>query len=243
MLRAFASSRFVLFSLTSAALMTLGTGEDCSAQGRSKPQPAAGGKALDQQAEKVMTDYLSGLADLATRYEETGDREKAVEMLKSILKVKPDAEIVKSRIKSLEEQVFNDNVITLDLDPSAGWVMAGVLVQKDKPVRIEADGTFKVTLSETISAAGFATQDPVRDLVDNVPTGALMAIVAKGETGNRRAQPTREKDSPKPVTIGNRKEFNPPESGALFLKINLPESARASGKIKLKITGNMMPIR
>ncbi|HWL06801.1 MAG TPA: hypothetical protein VNQ76_00140 [Planctomicrobium sp.] len=237
---------FSLWSMTtglSLALLLISPEWSWAQASRRNTTPAVTGKALDQQADKVVGDYLSGLADLATKYEESGEREKATEMLRSILKVRPDAEIVKARIKTLEEAVFNDNVTTLDLDPSAGWVPTGVVVTKDKPIRIQADGTFRLTLSETLSPAGYPSVDLVRDIADNVPFGGLMAMVVKGETGNRRGPPSRDKDSPKPTGIGVQREFKPPESGMLYLKINLPEAAKATGKVKVKINGNIQSLR
>ncbi len=234
------SCRIFAFGLSVIALLVHAESGWAQSSRRNTPPPS--GKALDQQADKVVNDFLAGLADLATKYEETGDREKATEMLRSILKVRPDAEVVKARIKTLEEAVFNDNVTTIDLDPSSGWVATGVMVSKDKPVRVEADGNYRLTLSDNLTAVGYPSVDPARDVVDNVPFGGLMAMVAKSDAGTRR--PTgREKDGPKITSIGARKEFSPNENGMLFLKINLPESARATGKLKVKITGNMLNTR
>lgn len=203
---------------------------------RPAPPPQANAKVLDQQADKIMTDYLAGLADLAGKYEEAGEKEKAIGMLSSILKIKPDAEVVKARIKSLEESVFKGNEILVDVEAGAGWIQTGLMVTKDKPVRIEAEGTYRVSLSEQLGPAGYPSNDLAFEVIDNVPFGCLVALVGKGPTpGGRRGQ---QKDGPQVVEIGNEKEFSPNQSGQLLLKINLPQSAKGNGKIKVKISGN-----
>lgn len=223
-------------------LLPCWSGSSGLAQGTKRPAPApvANSKSLDQQADKVQTEYLSGLADLATKYEEAGDVTKAVDMLKSILKIKPDADVVKARLKQLEESVFSDNVYSIDIEAGAGWVAAGVLVTKDKPVRFEADGTYKVAANDMLGPAGYPTQDLAHDMADGVPFGALMAMVGKSDAGARKPN---QKDAPKPMTIGARREITPQDSGPLFFKINVPESAKCTGKVKVKITGNMLPVR
>ncbi len=215
---------------------------EAHAQANRRPAPPANSKTLDQQAEKAMNDYFASMADLATKYEESGNREKASEMLKSILKLKPDAEIVKSRIKTLEEAVFNENVQTIDFDTSTGWASTGIMVMKDKPVRIEADGSFRVSLTDAIGPAGYPTQEVMTDVVEGVPVGALMAVVGRVEMSSKRGN-QKGKDEPKVVAIGTQREFVPTETGPLFLKVNLPSSARVNGKLKVKITGNMAPVR
>jgi len=225
-----------------ACVMSLLAVSNVRAQGsRRQPAPVANGKALDQQADKVLNDYLSGLADLATRYEDVGDTQKSSEMLRSILKVKPDADVVKARLKQLEEAVFTANIVTVDVDAGAGWVPAGVLVTKGKPVRFEVDGTYRLNLSDTIGPDGYVTHDLARDVAKEVPFGALMGMVGKSEVGNSRRNS--QKDAPHPFAIGAKREVEPSESGPLFFRINLPPSSKATGKFKVRISGNVLPTR
>jgi len=195
-------------------------------------------KSLDVAAEKAETDYLSSLADLAGKYEEAGDVQKASEMLKGILKLKPDAEVVKSKLKKFEEMVFKDNVHTLDVDAGGGWISAGVLVSKDKPIRIEAEGAYKFVTSDVLSPNGYPADDLIRGVVDGIPTGGLMAAIGKsGDTGGGRRE---NKDLPKPMFIGTHKEIVPKESGPLLFRMNVPGGSKCTGKIKVKITGNIV---
>jgi len=194
-------------------------------------------KSLDVAAEKAETDYLSSLADLASKYEEAGDVQKASEMLKGILKLKPDAEVVKSKLKKFEEMVFKDNVHTLDVDAGGGWISAGVLVSKDKPIRIEAEGAYKFATSDVLSPNGYPADDLIRGVVDGIPTGGLMAAIGKsGDTGGGRRD---NKDLPKPMFVGTQREIVPKESGPLLFRMNVPGGSKCTGKIKVKITGNI----
>lgn len=194
-------------------------------------------KSLDAAAEKAETDYLSSLADLASKYEDAGDLQKASEMLKGILRIKPEAEVVKNKLKQFEEMVFKDNVHSIDVDAGSGWIAAGILVSKDKPVRIEAEGSYKLTASDVLGPGGYPGEDVIRGVVEGVPCGGLMAVIGKsGETGNAKRAP---KDLPRPIFIGTSKEITPKESGPLLFRVNVPEGAKCIGKLKVKITGNI----
>lgn len=193
-------------------------------------------KSLDQAAEKAETEYLSNLADLANKYEEAGDVQKAGEMLKGILKIKPDAEVVKGKLKRIEEMVFKDNVHSMDVDTGSGWITTGILVSKDKPIRIEAEGTYKFTVNDVLGPNGYAGENLVSGVVEGIPCGSLMVVIGKsGDAANRRDA----KDLPRPMFVGNQKEIVPKEGGPLLFRVNVPEGSKCIGKIKVKITGNI----
>lgn len=199
-------------------------------------RPAPGStKPLDLQAEKIQAEYLQGLSKLASEYEEAGDLEKAAGMLKEILKIKPEVESVKNKLKQFEEAVFDSNSVTLEVDSAKNWVTTGVTVTKDKPIRIEATGTYKFVVNETLGADGFDNNDPLQEMAANLPAGGLIAMVAPTDR-NRR-------DPPQPVMIGAAKEVTFKESGLLLLKVNAPSTAKCVGKLKVKISGNVAPAR
>lgn len=194
-------------------------------------------KSLDLAAEKAETDYLSNLADLAAKYEDAGELQKASDMLRGILRIKPDAEVVKAKLKKFEETVFKENVHTLEIDPGSGWIAAGILVSKDKPVRIEAEGSYKFIANDVLTPMGYPGDDLLRGVVEGVPTGALMAVVgSSSDSGSSRRPP---KDLPKPMFIGSQKELTPKESGPLLFRMNVPDGSKCTGKIKVKVTGNI----
>jgi hypothetical protein len=192
---------------------------------------------LDQQAEQVQSDFLKGLAELANKYEEAGEVDKAREMLTSILKIKPDVESVKRKLKEFDESVFENNEVSVEVDVSRGWVNSGVAVVKDKPVRFKSEGSYRFIVNETVGPEGFGSQDPTRDMVQGVPAGGLVAMVAPASQSQGRNR-NRSDDDREVVFLGADKEWTPKESGILFLKLNVPPNSKCIGKVKTTITGN-----
>lgn len=197
-----------------------------------KPASPAEIKSLDFKAEKVEMDFLKSLVELATDYEKAGEIERSKAMLESILKIKPDSDSVKQKLKSYEEEVFDRKSTIVDLDVSRGWINAGVLVTKDEPVRIQAEGSYRFMVNEELGPKGYESRDPTKDLVSNIPTGALIGMIAPA---------TRKKNqtAPQPFLIGDARELKPNESGILFLRVNTPPLAKCTGKMKLKLSGNI----
>lgn len=225
--------RFLLLSGLCATLVLVHPAE-LQAQRRSPPSPT---RTLDSAAEKAENEYLSTLADLAKQYDDAGDKQKASEMLRNILKLKPDAEVVKNKLKQYEEAIFKDNVQTIEVDVSSGWVATGILVSKDKPVRLEADGTYRFSINDSVGPGGYASNNVASGLVDGIPCGALMAVVGKAnESAGRKPN---DRDLPRPFLVGTQKEVTPKETGPLLFRVNTPEGARCIGKIKVKVTGNI----
>lgn len=212
------------------ACVLLGAAISANAQGK-RASPAEL-KSLNFKADKAEQAFLKSMVDLATDYEKAGEIERSKEMLKSILKLKPDAESVKSKLKQYEEDVFDRKSVTVDLDVSRGWINAGVLVSKDKAVRVEADGVYRLLIDATLGPKGYEQKDRTKDLVSGVPTGALIGMIAP--TTRKRNQP-----EPQPFMIGDAKEIKPNASGILFLKVNTPPQAKCTGKLKVKLSGNI----
>lgn len=200
------------------------------AQGK-KPSPAEI-RVLDSKAEKVEQEFLKSLVDLATEYEKAGEIERSKEMLQSILKLKPNTDSIKNKLKEYEEEVFDRKSTVIDLDVARGWINAGVLVEKGMPVRIQADGTYRLLVNEELGPQGYQQKDAAKDLVAGIPTGALIGMVAPATRGKN--QP-----SPQPFLIGDSKEVKPGETGILFLRVNTPPQAKCTGKIKVKLSGNI----
>ncbi len=200
------------------------------AQTQPRRPTAAATKSLDVEAEKAQMEYLKSLGALAGKYEDAGDKDKSAEMLRAILQIKPDVQSVKDKLKEYEESVFDENNTVIDVDASNGWTNTGVLVSKDKSIRLEAIGDYKFIINVSLGPAGYESKDPATDLVSGIPTGALMAMIAPPKKG---------KEDPSPILIGAGKEFAPQESGILFLRLNTPPGAKCIGKVKVKLSGNI----
>ncbi len=201
-----------------------------NAQGR-KASPAEL-KSLDFKADQAQQAFLRSMVDLATDYEKAGEIERSKEMLKSILKLKPDADSVKSKLKQYEEDVFRRKSVTVDLDVSKGWINAGVLVTKDQAVRVEAGGVYRLLVDATLGPKGYQQKDSTKDLVSGVPTGALIGMIAPSTRNKKQPEP-------QPFMIGDAKEIKPNASGILFLKVNTPPQANCKGKLKVTLSGNI----
>ncbi len=211
---------------------------DANAQAPKKPNAAAA-RALDLEAQKVEGEYLKSLTTLATSYEEAGDREKAEAMLRAILKIRPDAEPVKLKLKELEESVFKEQQEIIDLDTAKGWITTGYMVEKGQRVRVEATGTYKLIVNDDLGPEGYRSEVANgADFFDGAPTGALIAVIVPPG-----AQPGRKKgEGPQPFLIGTQKEFEPGESGLLVIRVNAPANAKCVGRLKVRLSGNMSKV-
>lgn len=224
-------SRTTLAALGMAVIFCVMFADMSGAQSKSAP---ANTRLLDLQAQKIQQDFVKGLGELVTQYESAGERTKAMDLLKSMLKLDPNLDAAKAKLKELEEAVFEERVIEIEIDSSGSWVSAGVQVSKGEPFRVEAAGTYKFIVNETLGPDGMKTNDPTRDLITGIPCGALMGMVVDANRPRRgRTEP------PAPFAIGAAEEITPKTSGSLFLKLNTPPGAKCIGKIKATVSGNI----
>ncbi len=194
---------------------------------------AAATRTLDVTAQKLEAEFLKGVADLASSYEEAGDKEKAKAMLQAILKLRPDAETVKEKLQELEESVFTDQQEMLDLDMSKGWVSTGMVVEKGKKLRLESAGSYKLIVNDSLGPDGYQSEsDEV--FFDGAPMGALIGMVIPPGTV---ASHTKGK-GPQPFMVGEKKELGPQVTGLLVLRVNAPPGAKCVGRLKVRLSGN-----
>lgn len=225
-----------LFVLLTCLAAYAGTAAPGWAQGRRpKPDAPVNVKSLDDKAASLEQDYLNGLLELAQGYEDAGQTDKAKAVLQDILRLKPDAEAVKARLKELDEAVFDENVRSVEIDVARGWTITGLTVKRDAPIRFTAEGSYRFILNESIGPDGLSHEDVMRDMAAGVPSGALMGLIVPPPKQGQR-QP----DKPgAPFAIGASREYNPPEDGVLLLRMNLPPGTKSVGKIKVTISGNL----
>lgn len=208
------------------------------AQAPKKPVPV-NSRALDLEAQKVETEYLKGLSTLATSYEEAGEKEKAEAMLQQILKLRPDLESVKMKLKELEESVFKDQQELIDLDTGKGWISTGILVEKGKKLRVEATGTYKLIISDDLGPEGYHSEDSNgADYFEGAPTGALIGVIVPpgGTPSGKKGE------GPQPFLLGTQKELDPRENGLLVVRVNAPAQAKCVGRLKIRLSGNMSKV-
>jgi hypothetical protein len=191
---------------------------------------------LDMQAQQLQQEFLQNLVELATGYEEAGEIEKAKETFRTVLTLDPENAQVQAKIEELDNRVFEENQTSVDVDVTAGWVNSGIRVTKDRPIRIEAQGSYRFSVIEELGPTGFPTGDPSTQMIEGIPAGTLMGVVfplnrPQGQGDNQ----------PQPFFIGASREYTPTEDGILWLRVNLPANHRCVGKLEAAFSGNIAP--
>jgi len=191
---------------------------------------------MESKAQEARTAYLGQLSDLAQGYEDTGAGDRAQEILQQLLRLNPDDDRVKARLKDLQERVFKDKQTEFEVDSTKGWVVTGVRVSKGQAIRLESDGSYKFIVNTDIGPDGFPVENVMQDMGKGINAGALMGvIIADPMQRGRAGQPG------EPFQIGRELEFKPNADGVLFVRLNVPPGSRCIGKIKLRISGNIAP--
>lgn len=230
----------------SRAIAQTGASKAKSKIGTSKTK-AADTKELDVRAEKTLEAFVADSIKLAEDYEKAGKFEEAQDQLRTVAKLKPELPGLKEKIDKLNEALFSSNDFDMDLDVSDSW-KAQVQVFKGKPVRVEATGTYKITLNGPTDANGLPTKDPRTDMAAGVRCGALMGIVVPtsesgtptGSGAGKSANRANDRDKVgEPFEIGASKEFTPKDDGILLLNVNLPAGHKSSGKLRVHISGHL----
>jgi hypothetical protein len=110
--------------------------------------------------------------------------------------------------------------VTAD-NTSNGWTNSGWVVKKGQRIKIAGDGSVSLGRGQTTPASGIATLNDDQNLLKNVPTGALVAVI--GDDNNDF------------IYIGAEREFTATRVGALFLGINDGKLEDNSGAFDVKI--------
>ena len=154
-----------------------------------KPPSAAAVRALELRELKAREQFLRDTAQLANDYEEAGLLEKARELLKTVQRVDNSIAGVKEKLETIEETILTANPYQFEVDSANGWGEPVARVEKGKPFRVMARGSYKFVVQETVGPTGFPSDDPIRQMTKGIPSGALMAIVIplddRGKPGNR----------------------------------------------------------
>lgn len=201
---------------------------------RPRPNPAL--RSLEAKAQEARQSYVTQLGDLATGYEESGATDLAEETLRQILRLNPDDDAVKAKLKALENKAFDENQRVIEVEATKGWTTTGLKVTKGQPIRIQAEGQYRFNINADLGPDGFPTQDVLRDSAAGVPCGALMGtIYAEATQRNRPPQPTT------PFSIGRELELKPEADGILFVRLNIPAGSKSVGKVKVMVSGNIAP--
>ena len=192
--------------------------------GKSRPQ--ANTKNLDIKADQLASSFTRDAEELAGQYADAGHLEKAKAILESALAVNPQSANIQKKLEQVKEGIMNSNDYDVDVNPARGWEPSGAVVVENRPLRIKAEGTYKFDAGGgSLTAAGFAGNEPTTDMVLGIPCGALMGTIIDGGKAS------------KPFLIGESLDFTPKEGGMLMLRVNAPPGNKNTGKIKVSISG------
>ncbi len=187
-------------------------------------------KQLLQRADKAQETLLKELAEVAGEFQKQGLREQSLAILERIEKIDPQAPGVRERIELLRSELITQNGMMVEVDTSRGWGNALAEVEAGKTIRITAAGDYRLNLTATVPLTGLPTADPGRDHVKEAPFGALIGlIVSEGQPGT-------------PFPVNASLDMVPKKGGVLFLRANVPLSAKCTGTIKVQLSGGVRPI-
>lgn len=243
-------TRSYRFSITAAGLLAglfclcsiSSQAQTGKSKAKTKPITAAELKKLDSKLEEVQGSFLRDTASIIKGYEDGGQYERAKILLEVLRKLDPKNEQIKKKLEQLDEQILDSSEFDLELDPSKGWQPIGS-VTKERLIRIEVDGDYKVIATLTIGPDGVPVKDPVNDMVASAPLGAVVAMIvppagtpnAGGGGGGQGGQGRQQNNNA--FTVGAKYEQSAARDGTLMLKVNVPQGSKCTGKLKVSVGG------
>ena len=221
----------MMLAAAAVAIAVLLTSPTVFAQGsRSKDKEKDKDGPNSQQLEIRMTKAEEGLLkeymEVAREYLKKGEKEEALTVLQRVEHINPKMEGLKQEMDRIGEELMQENEAKLELDVSKGWGNIPICeVTEGKAFRMTATGEYKMIYSTTIPLTGLPTKDPALDYVAASPFGALIGvIVTDGNPGE-------------PFVVNGGLEHTPKKSGQLYLRVNVPATAKCTGDIKLQLSG------
>lgn len=192
---------------------------------RSKDKEPPNSQQLEIRVTKAEEELLKEYMDVAKEYLKKGDKEEALQVLKRVEHINPQMEGLKQQMDRIGEELLLENEATLELDVSKFWGHAICEVTEGKAFRLVATGEYKMNYSAAIPLAGLPTNDPAQDYLPIGPFGALIGvIVTDGKPGD-------------PFLVNGGLEHTPKKSGQLYLRVNVPATAKCTGNLKLQLSG------
>jgi hypothetical protein len=209
---------------------------------KSKTKKTANTSSLDAKANEIQTGFIKNAEELANDYYEAGDYDKARILLKSIQALEPEHPNLDTKLKRLDEESLVSNELDLDVNSHGGWEAAGIILTEGKPIRIKAEGTYKLAVAGTLGPAGLPVGNPL-EFAGDLPVGALIGVVMNTDNTPRDdKEKERDKKKDRPFLIGEGCDYTPVRTGPLLLRINAPEN-KNTGKVKVQISGNLKKVK
>lgn len=210
---------------------------DPPAKSKTKPVNPAEIKRLDTKLNEVSNAFIRDTTSLISSYEAIGQFERAKVIVEALQKLDPKNDQIKSKLADLDKQILDVNEFDLTIEPGAAWQAVG-LVSRERPIRIEVSGDYKLSASVTTNADGLPAGNPVQDLIPNVPLGAVMGVVLPVDDQARPGGGGRQNDKqPKPFVIGSKFERAVDRDGMLYVKVNVPPGTKCTGELEARVSG------
>jgi hypothetical protein len=212
--------------------------------GKSKKK-AGNTTTLDNKANEIQAGFIKEAEELANGYFEAGDYDKSRILLRSIQALDPNHPQLDAKLKRLDEESITSNAVELEVNSHDGWVPANILVSQGKPIRIKAEGSYKLSIAGTLGPAGLPGGKSPMEFAGDLPIGALIGYVPDPNADpNAEPMEGNEKDKKKERAffIGGGCDYVPTRTGPLMLRINCPDN-KNTGKIKVQITGTLAKVK
>jgi len=180
---------------------------------------------ISKAEEQLIEEYL----EVANEYYKQDQKEQSIAVLERIAKMNPQMPGIRQRMDGIREELLQENGLKLDFDTAKLWLPVAE-VEEGRGLRIVVAGEYKMDLTTPVTLAGLPTGDPAKDHVGGVPFGAVIGMVfTDGKPGD-------------PFLIGGAVEHTPKKSGTLFLRVNVPATAKCRGDLKVQISGAIQPV-
>ncbi|MCA9084261.1 MAG: hypothetical protein KDA81_09410 [Planctomycetaceae bacterium] len=197
-----------------------------SSRDRRRESDSPSSKALEVRLQKAEELLVSEYRDVAVEFYKQGDKEKSMAMLRRLKELQPDLEGLDDKIKEISEELMQENADDLDIDTRRAheWSFVGDVLD-GRAFRLQASGEYKLQYSTSVTVEGLQTEKESPDYLPAEPLGCLIGvIVSDGKPG-------------KPFSVKSELEQTPKKDGKLFLKVNVPEGTRCTGKIRVHVSG------
>lgn len=224
----------IAVAMSSAAVTVDRALAQTTSKTKGKGSPTNDVKRLDARVDELRETFLRETHSLIRAYEEAGQPDRARSLLESLGRLDPKNEAIKQKLEQLRTEILDAGESELEIDVGKPWQPVGP-VRKDETLRIKVAGDYKCTLTISAGPEGVPTGNPVDDLVGHVPFGAVMGVIAPAGEPQQDAKP------PKPFAVGESYEKSIDKDGMLFLKVNLPPGSKATGRLKVRVSGAARP--
>lgn len=177
----------------------------------------------DPRLQEIQKKFVVDAAKLAQDYEKKHDMEGARTCYEQILRVVPHHPGAEKALERIHGEELTAEKKKLMVKATDGWQDTGVNVIANRPITIQAEGTWTFKMEHVLDADGMEIPEELKDF-------NLGCLVGKIVTS---ANP----DENKPFMVGKKAEFTPEASGRLLLRMYDSDPRDNKGLISVEIQG------